>query len=236
VTDQPVYDVEFVEQRSRLTTFFRYLLAIPHFIVLAVWGFCAYIAVFVAWFAIVFTGRYPAGLYSFVYGLTRYSGAVSAYIYLLTDEYPPFGSDVASYPAQLRLSPEPLPEYDRLKTLFRIILLIPPAIIAYAMSIVASIGSFLAWVLIVVTGKQNKGLQDFTLLGLSYQVRLLPYYALMTESWPSFTNPGGDALLGSSDGGPGLPGTPAPVSSPAPPAAPEAPRGGGLSGGDPLNG
>jgi hypothetical protein len=233
VTDQPVYDVEFVEERSRLSTFFRYLLAIPHFIVLCVWGFVAYVAVFVAWFAIVLTGHYPPGLYAFVSGFTRYSATVSAYIYLLTDEYPPFGSDVSNYPARLTFSPEPLPEYDRVKTLLRIILLIPPAIIAYAMSVVASIGSFLAWVLIVVTGKQNKGLQDFTLLGLSYQVRLLPYYALLTERWPSFTNPEGDALPGPS-GGPGLPG--APATSPAPPAAPEAPRGGGLTGGDPLNG
>lgn len=232
MNDQPVYDVEFAEQRSRLSTFFRYFLAIPHFIVLAVWGFAAYIAVFVAWFAIVITGRYPAGLYAFVYGFTRYSAAVSAYFYLLTDRYPPFGPEVDSYPARLRFPSEPLPEYDRLKTLFRIILVIPPAIIAYAMSIVASIGAFLAWVLIVVTGKQNKGLQDFTLLGLSYQTRLLPYYTLMTESWPSFTNPEGDALTGPS-GGSGLPPAPATVAAPA---APEAPRGGGLSGGDPLNG
>jgi Domain of unknown function (DUF4389) len=235
VIDQPVYDVDFVEKRSRLSTFFRYFLAIPHFIVLAVWGFVAYIAVFVAWFAIVFTGRYPAGIYAFVYGFTRYSAAVSAYFYLLTDAYPPFGPDVAGYPAQLKFPPEPLPEYDRLKTLFRIILVIPPAIIAYAMSIVAGIGAFLAWVLIVVTGKQNQGLQDFTLLGLSYQARLLPYYTLMTESWPSFTNPEGGALTGppTTPGGSGLP--PAPATSPVP-AAPEAPRGGGLSGGDPLNG
>jgi hypothetical protein len=233
VIDQPVYDVEFVEDRSRLSTFFRYILAIPHFVVLFVWGLVAYLAVIVAWFAIVFTGRYPAGLYAFVYGLTRYAAAVYAYIHLLTDEYPPFGSEVDGYPARLMLSPEPLPEYDRLKTLFRIILIIPPAIVAYAMSVVAEIGAFLAWVLIVVTGKQNKGLQDFTQLGLSYQVRLLPYYTLMTESWPSFTNPEGGALTGPA-GGPGLPG--APVTSPAPPAAPEAPRGGGLTGGDPLDG
>lgn len=225
---QPIYDVDYVEDRSRLSTFFRWFLAIPHFIVLYVWALVAYVAIFIAWFAIVFTGRYPASLYSFVYGLTRYSAAVSAYIYLLTDDYPPFGADVSHYPARLELSPEPQAEYDRVKTLFRIILIIPPAIIGYAMSIVAGIGSFLAWVLIVVTGKQNKGLQDFTLLGMSYQVRLLPYYALMTEDWPPFTNPGTELPSGPSDAG--LP--------PAPPIAPEAPGAprGGVTGGDPLNG
>jgi hypothetical protein len=223
--EQPVYDVDYVEERSRLTTFFRVFLVIPHLFVLWIAGLVAYVAVFIAWFAIVLTGRYPEGLYNYVAGLTRYSAAVSAYMYLLTDAYPPFGFDTTNYPARLQLPPQPKAEYDRLKTLFRIILLIPPAIIAYAMSIVAGIGSFLAWVLIVVTGKQNKGLQDFTLLGMSYQVRLLPYYTLLTEDWPPFSNPGGDALL--------------PAPGGAPPIAPEAPGGvprSGVSGGDPLNG
>jgi Domain of unknown function (DUF4389) len=235
VTDQPVFEAQYVERHSRLTTFFRYFLAIPHFIVLAVWGFAAFFAVLIAWFAIVFTGRYPEGLYKFVYGLTRYAASVSGYFYLLTDEYPPFSSDVERYPVQIRLSPEPKAEYNRLKTLLRIVLIIPPYIIAYALGIVAQIGAFLAWIVIVVTGKQPRGLQDMIVLGLSYQQRVVPYYTLMTEDWPAFVGPESGALGGPSSGS-GLPA--APATAPAP-AAPEAPTGaprGGLSGGDPLGG
>ena len=234
MTDQPVFAAQYVEKRSRLSTFFRYFLAIPHFIVLSVWGFFAFFAVIIAWFAIVITGQYPKALYDFVHSLTRYATAVAGYYYLLTDEYPPFGGDTGNYPVQLILPPPPA-EYNRVKTLFRIILIIPPYIIAYAMGVVASIGSLLAWIVIVIMGKQPKGLQDMILLGVSYQMRFVPYYLLLTEDWPAFTGPEG-GVIGSSPGGSGLP--PAPATTAAP-AAPEAPSGvprDGLSGGDPLGG
>jgi uncharacterized protein DUF4389 len=249
VNDQPTFDAEYVEKRSRLSTFFRAILVIPHFIVVMVWGFIAFFAVLIAWFAIVFTGRYPEGLYQFVAGLNRYATAVYGYWYLLTDEYPPFGADTDNYPVRLGGLERPLESYDRLKTLFRIILLIPPYIIAYAMGIVAQVGALLSWFVIVILGKQPKGLQDMTVLGLSYQQRVMPYYCLLTETWPSFNGPEAGAISGPTSGS-GLP--PAPVTAPAP-AAPEAPAGasvpppsqpssspenprGGLSGGDPLNG
>jgi hypothetical protein len=59
------------EGRNRLTTFLRYIVAIPWFIVAGIYGFVASIAVFIAWFALVFTGRYPEGLYDFVAGYVR---------------------------------------------------------------------------------------------------------------------------------------------------------------------
>jgi len=229
MTDQPTFVAEYVEQRSRATTFFRFFLAIPHFIVLYVWGLVAALAVIVAWFALLFTARYPQGLYDFVAGLERYSTAVYGYVGLLTDEYPPFGSDTDNYPVHVVIPP-PKAEYDRLKVLFRIILAIPVLIISYAMQIVWELGTFIAWFVIVVLGRQPKGLQDMIVLGLSYQQRAYAYLLLLTEDWPAFTDP--QPALAGSPGGSGLP--PAPPTA-APPAAPEAPRGsGGLSSGDPL--
>ena len=60
------FEADYVERRSRLTTFFRLLLVIPHLIVLYLWGIVAGIAVVIAWFALLFTARYPRGLYMFV--------------------------------------------------------------------------------------------------------------------------------------------------------------------------
>ena len=69
----------------------KWLLAIPHYIVLAVLGVAAFICVVIAWFAIIFTGRYPRGLFNFVLGVHRWGLRVSAYMWLLiTDRYPPF--------------------------------------------------------------------------------------------------------------------------------------------------
>lgn len=235
MTDQPVFEADYVEQRSRLTTFFRLILAIPHLIVLSVWGFLAFFAVVVAWFAILVSGNYPAALYQFVAGFARYATAAYGYVYLLTDQYPPFSGDTGSYPVRLRLAEYPKMEYSRVKTLFRIILMIPPYIIAYAMGVVAQVGALLAWFVIVITGKQPSGLQEMTVLGLSYQQRVMPYYTLLTEDWPSFTSPQRGTLGGGGDDT-GLPaastGT---FAAPEAPTAPGAPRG-GVSGGDPLNG
>jgi Domain of unknown function (DUF4389) len=69
----------------------KWLLAIPHYILLAFLWLAALVAVVIAWFAILFTGRYPRGLFDFVLGVFRWGNRVVAYAFILvTDEYPPF--------------------------------------------------------------------------------------------------------------------------------------------------
>jgi hypothetical protein len=69
----------------------KWLLAIPHYIVLAFLWLGALVAVVIAWFAILFTGRYPRGLFDYVEGVIRWHNRVIGYAFILvTDEYPPF--------------------------------------------------------------------------------------------------------------------------------------------------
>jgi hypothetical protein len=69
----------------------KWFLAIPHFVALFFLGIAAFVAVVVAWFAILFTGRYPRPLFDFVGGVIRWSNRVTAYaLILVTDQYPPF--------------------------------------------------------------------------------------------------------------------------------------------------
>jgi Domain of unknown function (DUF4389) len=69
----------------------KWLLAIPHYIVLFFLWLAALVCIVIAWFAILFTGRYPRGLFEFVDGVLRWGNRVIAYAFILvTDEYPPF--------------------------------------------------------------------------------------------------------------------------------------------------
>ena len=79
------------EDLNRWLPIVKWLLAIPHYIVLAFLWVAALFCVIFAWFAILFTGRYPRGLFDFVLGVGRWTNRVLAYAFVLvTDEYPPF--------------------------------------------------------------------------------------------------------------------------------------------------
>ena len=94
--DYPAVRTEFtpqLEDRNRLTVAFRFILVIPHLIVLAVLGIAAWAAAFIGAFVVLFTGAWSVGLRDFVVGVFRWSTRVNAYMLLLTDEYPPFSLD-----------------------------------------------------------------------------------------------------------------------------------------------
>lgn len=84
------FEVEYPDHLSRLLIFVKWLLAIPHFIVLYVLSIVISVTTFVSWFAILFTGHYPRGLFDLSVGYIRWNMRVSAYLLYLRDEYPPF--------------------------------------------------------------------------------------------------------------------------------------------------
>jgi hypothetical protein len=199
------FEADYIEQHSRLTSFFRLLLAIPLYIWLYFYGIVASIAIVIAWFAITITGRFPKGLYDFIAGWTRYITRVTGYVSLLTDSYPSFGgSDDASYP--IRMQFVALDRYSRLKTLLRIILAIPIVILRYVMGLLLQIGAFAAWIVIVFTGKLPRGLFDLMVLANSYTARSDAYLYLLTETYPPFQ----DDMTRSAGTGPSMPQPPLP--------------------------
>jgi hypothetical protein len=97
---QPAYplsfEVDYEAEKSRLLNFpifglvIKAILLIPHFIIVYVLALLVYVAVFLAQFAILFTGSFPSGLHGFAVGTGRWWSRVNGYLYGLTDRYPPF--------------------------------------------------------------------------------------------------------------------------------------------------
>jgi len=179
-------EVDYVDRRSRLTTFFRFLLAIPLVIVGYVYLIGLGFVTIAAWFVLLFTGRWPLGMYNFSAGVLRFTSRMNAYLLLTVDRYPPFGlAPDDSYPARLHVAP-PLASYSRLKVFFRVIYIIPAYIVCYVLGIVGFLASVVSWLVIVVTGRQPQGLQNAIVFCMSYTMRAYALIYLLTETYPPF--------------------------------------------------
>jgi hypothetical protein len=178
------YEADYVEQQNRWITGFRLILAIPWLIVGSVYILAAYIVAFLAWFAILFTGRHPQGLYKFNAGVLRFSARANAFLYLQTDRWPSFGFEQdPGYPIRLEVDP-PLEKYSRAKTFFRLILAFPVYFMLYLIPYIAMLASVVAWFHIVFMGRTSGGIHNALTVGLVYQLRSLAYLLLVTETIP----------------------------------------------------
>lgn len=182
-------------KRNRLTVFFRLLLVIPHYIVLFLWSIVAEIAIIIAWFAALITGRVPTGLHNFIASWLRYTTHVYAYLGLLADPYPPF-SGTQEYPVDLQIAP-PEPQ-NRWKTFFRIILAIPALIIASVLRYLGLAVAVIGWFASLFLGRMPKGLRDTGAWTLRVDQQTYAYTSLLTDKYPQFgPTPEPDAVAGS---------------------------------------
>jgi hypothetical protein len=210
---------------------FKWLLAIPHFVVLFfLWIAFAAVSV-VAFFAILFTGRYPRGLFDFNVGVLRWSWRVGFYSYsaLGTDKYPPFTlKDVPDYPARLEVA---YPE-----SLSRGLVLVKWWLLALPHYLVISVFVGGAWagsgidrlygagglvgllvlfagIMLLFTSRYPKPLYDFVLGMNRWVFRVAAYASLMTDAYPPFRLDmgGSEPPIGTAPGT--VPMAPAPVAS-----------------------
>lgn len=197
------------EDRNRLTTFFRFFLSIPHLILVGapvamvtsigwsteqgwdfeygsggVLGAVAGVGAVISWFAILFTGRHPEGLWKLGSFYLRWRVRAVAYLTLLRDEYPPFGD--GPYPAELVLA-MPDGERDRLTVALRFFLAIPHLLVVWLLSLAWAFSTALAWIAILLTGRYPETLYGFALGVLAWTIRVEAYMLLLRDEYPPFT-------------------------------------------------
>jgi hypothetical protein len=198
--------------RSRLTVFFRLLLAIPHYIWLFLWSIAATIAAIINWFATLITGRSPQSFHDFLGAYVRYWVHLHAYLYLAANPYPGFTGSPGNYPIDVEIQPRE--RQSRWKTGFRIILALPALLLAGFLAgtvfggggnrsdenfgtrdvvaaagpdvgLVAFVVAFLAWFAILVRGRAPSGFRDLLAAMLRYSAQVSGYLLLLTDRYPN---------------------------------------------------
>jgi hypothetical protein len=171
-------------QLSRLLIFVKWLLAIPHFIVLYVLGIIAWVVLVISWFAVLILGRYPRSLFDFLVGFERWRLRVNAYLFLQTDAYPPFSFDEdPAYP--IRLSVVYPERIARWRPLVNWLLVLPVLILLMFYGLAAYLAVVVAWFAILFTGRYPDGLFEFVTRFERWAFKATIFSYWMTEAYPS---------------------------------------------------
>lgn len=174
-----------------LRSFFGFLyIAIPHGFVLLFVGIWSNILTFISWWVILFTGKYPKSFFEFQVGLYKWSTRLQARLMNLTDGYPAFGINVKDENTDFVM---PCPEnLSRgillLKSFFGIFYCaLPHIFVLFFRQLWTGILQFLAWWVVLFTGKYPTSWHSFAVGTIRWNMRLNLYLSFMTDTYPPFS-------------------------------------------------
>ena len=183
------YEIDYPEGLSRWLWLVKGLLAFPHLFILAFFGYFVGLVAWVAMWVLLFTGRYPKGIFDMVESYARWQARVNAYQYLLRDEYPPFsGDEEPSYHVRVSLKQPMEGDLSRWLWLFKWILVLPNMIAWFFYLIAAVIIYLVAGWVILFTGKLPRGMFNFIAGANYWNFRIQAYVAWgTTDVYPPFS-------------------------------------------------
>src|SRR3954470_19341979 len=170
-------------QRTRLTVFFRLILAIPLVVWAFLWAVVAALAYIVNWFATLFMGQSPDGLHNFLATFLRYTTHARAYLLLVADPYPGF-TGKPGYPVDLEIDPPQ--RQNRWTVFFRGILAIPALFLSNLLSQLNQLLAVFSWFIALATGRVPEGIRNFAALAIRIETQTYAYALLLTSRYPSF--------------------------------------------------
>ena len=196
-------------RRSRLTVFFRLLLAIPHFVWIILWTIATFFAAIAGWVAALVKGRLPDGLHRFLSAYVRYATHLGAYMSLSANPYPGFTGE-PGYPVEVEIPPRQ--PQRRWTIALRLLLAIPALVLAATLGSgfggggggssqaddskaawffssgvggIAALCAFLGWFAALATGRMPLGLRNLAAYGIGYTAQAYSYALLLTERYPN---------------------------------------------------
>jgi len=173
-------------KRWRLTVALRWFLALPHLFVLGVWQYLLVPVGLVNWVIALVKGRPATGLSAWAARYVRLQTHVYAYVYLVSDRYPPFRGWAGTYPVDLAIDPPG--RQDRWKTLLRIVLVLPAWVLTTVLQYVLIVVAFLGAIYALFMGRDPKGFRDLSAYALRYSAQTWSYLLLLTDRYPTLAS------------------------------------------------
>jgi uncharacterized membrane protein HdeD (DUF308 family) len=184
--EYPVHlDVAHPEGENRWMILIRWLLALPHLAIIYVLSSLSSVIMLIAFFAILFTRKYPQGLFKLAAGIQRWTNNTWAYI-LFHNRYPPFSFDEGQYPP-VQYTVQQREQYNRWLPLIKWLLAIPHYIILFFLFIAAFFVYLWTWVVVLVTGNYPQGPFNFLVGVMRWGARVTAYVNLMVDEYPPFS-------------------------------------------------
>jgi hypothetical protein len=179
------FEIAYPPELNRWLPLVKWLLAIPHFIALFFVGFAAFFVLIYAFFAVLFTRRWPRGAFEYLVGTLRWYYRVLVYVHLMTDAYPPFSlTDDPDYP--LRLSIQYPEQVARWRPLAQWLLVIPYVWIAGVLYMLTGVLTIVAFFTVLFTKQIPRGVFELMVPGMRWNLRGSAYAYFMSERYPPF--------------------------------------------------
>jgi len=180
------FEVAYPEDPGRFSILIRWLLAIPHLVIVSILGNLSQVLALLAFFVILFTKRYPEGMFRLVVGVYRWQYNVNVYMLFHPQPYPPFSFDAGVYP-HFQFDVIRQAEYRRWMPLVKWLLAVPHYIVIVFLAVVAIPVGLIAVIAVVFTGTFPRWAFDF-LVGVGrWCSRVSAYVLLLVDQYPPFS-------------------------------------------------
>jgi len=184
--DYPVHlQVQYPEGGKRWMILVRWLLAIPHLIIINVFNNLSSVITLIALFSILFTRKYPEGLFRLQVGIQRWGQNAWAYVFF-HDQYPPFSFDDGQYPP-VSYTVERREQYARFMPLIKWLLAIPHYLVLIFLVVGAVFAYLWTWVVVLATGRYPQGPFNYLVGVQRWGARVSAYVGLMVDQYPPFS-------------------------------------------------
>jgi hypothetical protein len=175
---------------ANLQPIVSYILAIPHVLLLAIYGIVAFFNAIVLWFSIVFSGTPSESSRSNIAGFQRYWYRVLVFQYFLTKQYPEFQpvpgyTDPGGFPARIDITPAT--SYDRMQVILRFLYVIPLYLYGIYVAIMLWVGLLIGLISVLTGGKWSPQWRRTVFNAMTWSMRVSCWYLLLVDEYPGFT-------------------------------------------------